>query len=370
MKRLHIFNPEHDLALAANLSNFTSPHAGRQLRADLGFLPALWAEEGDYVLVENSEEAEKAFRRLMHRPFIGFIEKRHLPQMKAQELTVCPWGWDLALRAYLLRNGLPESMVATEQEIAEIRRLSHRREAMTLLEALQRDGTTGVAYMADSVEAVQSMAQRMGRVVVKAPWSSSGRGIRFVEGTLSPNVANWIGGVIEKQHDVMVEPYYNKVKDFGMEFESDGCGRVRYLGLSLFHTSNGAYTGNILASEEEKREMISRYLSVDLLDSVQEYICRILGARLASPSSVATWPSSSELGRPSLLRPFDGKYQGPFGIDMMVVARDDREGFLLHPCVEINLRRTMGHVALSIQREGVMLIEYTDNHYKLRIRKR
>ena len=52
---LHIFNPEHDIALASNLSNFTAPHAGRQLRADLGFLPALWAEEGDVVLVENVE---------------------------------------------------------------------------------------------------------------------------------------------------------------------------------------------------------------------------------------------------------------------------------------------------------------------------
>ena len=41
--KLHIFNPEHDLALAANLSNFTAPHAGRQLRADLGFIPAIWA---------------------------------------------------------------------------------------------------------------------------------------------------------------------------------------------------------------------------------------------------------------------------------------------------------------------------------------
>ena len=43
--KLHVFNPEHDLALAANLSNFTAPHAGRKLRADLGCLPALWADE-------------------------------------------------------------------------------------------------------------------------------------------------------------------------------------------------------------------------------------------------------------------------------------------------------------------------------------
>ena len=33
---LHVFNPEHDIALASNLSNFTAPHAGRQLRAPCG----------------------------------------------------------------------------------------------------------------------------------------------------------------------------------------------------------------------------------------------------------------------------------------------------------------------------------------------
>ena len=61
---LHIFNPEHDIALAANLSNFTAPHAGRQLRHDLGFLPALWAAEGDSVLVENPARADYDYMRL------------------------------------------------------------------------------------------------------------------------------------------------------------------------------------------------------------------------------------------------------------------------------------------------------------------
>ena len=43
--KLHIFNPEHDLALAANLKQFTAPHAGRQLRSDLAFIPALWGRK-------------------------------------------------------------------------------------------------------------------------------------------------------------------------------------------------------------------------------------------------------------------------------------------------------------------------------------
>ena len=138
----------------------------------------------------------------------------------------------------------------------------------------------------------------------------------------------------------MVEPYYNKVKDFAMEFCADDAG-IHYLGLSVFHTVNGAYVGNILATECAKQEMISRYVSKSLLDSIKKKITNSLDL---------------------------GSYQGPFGIDMMIV------GEKVHPCVEINLRRTMGHVALAISPadddvKRVMRIEYDGTNYKLKINK-
>ena len=64
---LHIFNPEHDIALASGLANFTAPHAGRQLRHDLGFLPALWASEGDIIMVDDVDQARRSLERLTHR---------------------------------------------------------------------------------------------------------------------------------------------------------------------------------------------------------------------------------------------------------------------------------------------------------------
>ena len=106
MATLHLFNPEHDIALASNLSNFTSPHAGRQLRHDLGFLPAIWVDETDYVLVDDIEVAKTSFSRLMHRQFHNFIDKSHLLSHASQFSTVNPWGWDLALRSFLLRYGV------------------------------------------------------------------------------------------------------------------------------------------------------------------------------------------------------------------------------------------------------------------------
>ena len=344
MAVLYIFNPEHDIALAANLSNFTSPHAGRQLRHDLGYLPAIWAESDDYVLVEDVEEAQTAFIRLMHRPFEGFVDKHTLVRLDIDSIE--PWGWDLALRSFLIRYGV--KAVPSEENIAEIRDLSHRKHAISLLQALQTDGTTGESWKANSLEGVGDLLRKHPHLVVKAPWSSSGRGLRFIDGVMNDYQERWISNVIARQGSVIVEPYYYKVEDFGMEFESGGRGQVQYLGLSLFHTQNGAYTGNVLASEKEKRERIGQYLSVDLLDSVQQMLCQLLGHL------------------------FKDKYKGPLGVDMMVVNRDDKNGFLLHPCVEINLRRTMGHVALRLsdvcKSAREMYIEYRGSHYILDVR--
>ena len=62
---LHVFNPEHDIALAQNTINFTAPQAAKCLRKDIGFIAALWANDGDYVLVEDTDRAKKLFINLL-----------------------------------------------------------------------------------------------------------------------------------------------------------------------------------------------------------------------------------------------------------------------------------------------------------------
>lgn len=350
--KLHIFNPEHDIALASNLANFTAPHAGRALRNDLGFLPALWAAEGDVVLVENAEEAQKVFKRFvasarLRCPAPRLVTKKDISSISIDGIE--PWGWDAALRAQLLRYGVDERIMPTSDEIEEIRNLSHRRCAALVLHELQSDATTGCAYCCQTLDEIEKKLHQYRHIVVKAPWSSSGRGIRFVCDSFPESMQRWVLNVIRAQGSVMVEPYYKKIKDFGMEFFSDGKGNIEYLGLSLFHAANGAYVGNILATEPVKEEMINHYVPMKTLKCIQEKI-KLLTGRL-----------------------YKGKYKGPFGVDMMVVEGKEGRGFLLHPCVEINLRRTMGHVALSLSPEDdsvkrVMRI-ILEGNYKLRTRK-
>ena len=144
----------------------------------------------------------------------------------------------------------------------------------------------------------------------------------------------------------MVEPYYNKVKDFGMEFEAQADGSVAYVGLSLFHTVNGAYTGNLLLTEQAKEQQLAHYLPLPLLSDVRSSLCT------------------------ELARELQGRYVGPLGVDMMVVNAPTS---FLHPCVEVNLRRTMGHVALTLTPSDddvqlAMRITLSD-HYTLKINK-
>ena len=342
MNVLHVFNPEHDLALASGLSNFTAPHAGRRLRADLGYLPALWAGEGDCVLVEHVDQARRAYGRLRAR--VGgspcrFVDKSQLPHLPIDRVS--PWGWDLALRAALIRYGVPAEACPSESDIASVRDLSHRRHAANVLHRLISLLTPHSSLLENllespiestSVDTVEAYLLHHPRLVLKAPWSSSGRGVRFIDGELSDYHRGWLRNIIAQQGSVMVEPMYPKVKDFGMEFEALPDGQIRYLGLSLFDTRNGAYTGNIIASEEDKLDMISRYIPTNLILDIQEKLTTALSDVLMSQTA-----SSSSC-----------HYTGPFGVDMMILSRPDGQGFSVHPCVEINLRRTMGHVALAM----------------------
>ena len=355
--KLHIFNPEHDIALAANQERFTAPHAGRRLRTDLGFIPAFWASEGDMVLVDDVEAAIEARRHL--RKFgndVVFVTAADLKDFTLDDIKsfqVEPWGWDRTIKEQLLRanKGL-EPFMPSDDALAAIREMSSRRFAaehlLPVLREIAESQTVGESRYCTTMEEVFQVLKLNGRSVLKSPWSSSGRGVRYVETTvLDAHLEGWAANVVKRQGGIMVEPLYSKVYDFGLEFVSNSDGSIDFKGLSLFATRGGAYVGNILATEADKREMLSRYADLALVDNICERIRAVLSLH------------------------FKGVYVGAFGIDMMAVAREGADGFLLHPCVELNLRRTMGHLALSLtptiaEPQRIMSISYADK-YRMRI---
>ena len=352
--KLHIFNPEHDIALATNVKRFTAPHAARQLRSEMGFLPALWASDGDMVMVDDIKAAEHRLNRLKrYAANVSLVSLNNAPSLQLLQHhldeieSIEPWGWDSGVAEILQKAGLPQKLIPDAKHLEGIRQLSNRCwAASNLLPEVRRVDNlmTGESWYIKDFNKLSLKVYDSGCYVMKAPWSSSGRGIRYLT---HPDHwfrnQTWARNIIERQGGIMLEPYYNKVKDFGMEFLAHPDGSVTYEGLSLFQTINGAYSGSIIDTEVEKQMILERYVPAQLLETTRNTICEVLSSNLKN------------------------RYQGPLGVDMMIVTDADNQ-LRLHPCVELNLRRTMGHVALSFEvgetiPRRLMRIFYTDKYH-------
>ena len=313
----HVFNPDHDIALAFGKEGFTPPAAGRGMRNDLAFLPAIWAEKGDLVVADNpalAQEMSKPLKWLLAD--VDFVAMGEVKNLAADGFVVRPWGWNRALRHQLSRAGVPEGCLPSKEGLDRLRRMSHRAISIPLLHTLVDGSEAMVGERSDvtDIDDLQRLAERYGRMVLKAPWSSSGRGVRFVEQWPSANVMGFARNVIARQGSIIVEPCYERVMDFAMEFVADGKG--------------------------------TQHVDTAALHQVRKVVEKVVGE----------WCRNC--------------YDGPFGVDMMVVLQ--QHGFALHPCVEVNLRRTMGHVALDVAKKTqgqyrVMRVAYESGTYRLRL---
>lgn len=334
MFKLHIYNPEHDIVLGKNDVSFTPPRAARLTRERYCHIPAFWAEDGDWILVDDVQRAQdnlksneglpQGFNSIAKVKFVTFDD---LKGLKNDQLPseILPWGWDKHIVHRLLKcNPLFRNLVPDSERLDAIRRFSSREFASekVLPEIISKsEAFVGQARsFSGTVEDLQEIVKNNGSIVLKSPWSCSGRGVKFIESELSESEKGWVRNVLEEQGAIMIEPLYNKVLDFAMEFVAEKSS-TRFVGLNVFTTNNGAYLQNFNDSEEGKLAKISEYIDAKLLDIVKDVIIDIT------------------------TNAFRGIYEGPFGVDMMIV-RDAENKTKVHPCVEMNLRRTMGQIGL------------------------
>lgn len=322
--RLHLFNPEHDFALASGEKSYTPPAAVANLRKRLALLPAIWAEEGDAILLPPELPASEI--RAAHIPQLIQIKKLELVAhtglrdfiARHPGLEYAPWGWDFQVRNMLLRAGAAPDALPSPEAIRKICELSHRRLAVTFNEAM---GVEAAVEIKTALAALNWLEHNPGGVL-KAPWSSSGRGVLTTADLTQPQVQKWVKGFLSRQGSVMAETFFPHTVDFASEWNLHD-GHADYLGMAVtFTTETGRYRGNLLDSQEEIKEYIDTHapnMGMGVIDEQR----RLLEMYVA---------------------PY---YNGPVGIDMM--SNDDGR---LRPCVEINLRMTMGRVAIETVKRG------------------
>lgn len=349
---MYIFNPEHDLCLANGDIHFVPPESalafGRDCASIIRFMRGLDADADVNCSVDTCNGMNS----------VGQVKK------------IVPWGWNSVLKERLLKEGYSPDLLPTELQIAQITELSHRSVALEALEYLHgawcKEGNgdlwqkrlTSPDYRiaAKSLEEVTAFLEKVQNVVLKAPLSGSGKGIRFVSKELSHSDAGWCRNLIAKHGYVVVEQRFAPVMEFAMLFrsvkvennsENGEKQAVEFIGYSLFYTQNGAYRGNILASNEFIESQITQYIPVDLLHKSRLAIMDFIEKRIA------------------------GKYEGFIGVDQFVCRdfvdatntmdsstgliakentcyKEDESHYCFNPVVEINLRMTMGLVARNI----------------------
>lgn len=335
MKTLYIFNPDSDMALASGSPYYMTPERIKRMAMDLCSLPAWYADKGEGVLLAKSSQVEWMSGESPVRPDCQY----HLC-IHPECANVSPWGWNAALAHRLKLQGMSAGSLLSMEDIEKIRQLSSRGTAVELLPLLRLSGTIGESVMLASVEEVKAFVTAHPRVLLKEPWSGSGRGLQFVEGNLSKSIEGWVRRVIVSQGFVVGEPYYDKCVDFAMEFWVTD-EEVAFRGYSVFETdTRGLYKGNMLQSDAVLESFLSGFVSLDLLHSVRCQLQSLLKTRVC------------------------GHYAGCLGVDMMICL-SPQGSYVLHPCVEVNLRMNMGMVArvffdryVCMDAVGRFVIEY------------
>lgn len=326
---LYVFNPDNDMALANGSPGYTPPANIQRMMEKTALLPARWAMPGDGILAGDrvwvvEQRAPKESQWTEHFE-VGVGHWCPLADLLPSIHDVRPWGWSPAICHRLRVLGIPDNLLPSDKAVRDLRRLSSREQAVLMLRTLQpmHPSFVGVSEYCVTEAAVEEALSRWPRTVLKAPWSGSGKGLRYGQGGREDTLRGWYRRILMQQGGIVVEPFYDKLHDFAMEFWSDGEGNVAYQGLSLFETHpNGAYKGNLIWPEAKKQKWLAGQLeSQGTSASAIPILQQLLEKRLSA------WLSDT--------------YRGPLGVDMMVVA-----GGLIHPCVEINLRMTMGYVSI------------------------
>lgn len=337
------FNPTCEFAVANGSPNWQPNKLLQKMEDDLSALPLFFGKKEDFVLVDKipSYEFMDSLRQfgieipdfilkteaLTDRQFIN------LPKNK-----LLPWGWSPAAHKSLAPLKESCSDVFKQSPVfgwkPEHREITSRKFAAEILTHFLSSFYSETILPAEFAPKIcttqndfETALHNWGEIMVKAPWSSSGRGLQPITKTpVHPKVWEKVLGIVKEQGYAIAEPLLKKVFDFSFQFEIKP-GKIDFLGISNFSTNNkGQYEGNFLnglPSIIEKRVLEFAEIAVSEI--------RLPLIKILENSQIASC------------------YEGVFGVDTLIYS-DKNNRLKINPCLEINVRHTMGLLALRLEK--------------------
>ncbi len=352
---LQYFNPGSEEAVLNASPYYTLPANPAKMQQDLAFLPAWYAKKNDFVLVENrlDDEFRNIVKSLFDIPEDVTKEDLLLKQDLLKEQSVDLWGLSpQSIHLFGQLNKKYDLDLKIPVWNDEYRSLISRNSASTCLSCLlnkipelSQDLLPEFFSDIDSIE--NKLQEKNSPMLIKSPYSSSGRGLLWVQHPLDRSSQQILQGMLKKQGRVSLEKALDKQLDFAMLFHSNPYGTVDFRGYSLFQTDNkGNYKGNFVCSQEKIKSVLFESVDETLFENVKQQLIGYFGREIA------------------------GIYKGCICVDMLIYKENEKK--FLYPCVEINFRHTMGWLAMELYRNhfqenryGYFQIEFNKNADKL-----
>lgn len=297
--------------------------AAAQLRFAGSLLPIWFAADGDSIITEaQSIPAAVSLAESLDKQ-LRFITPA---QLRGLSEPFAPWGWSRSLVTRLNHCGYRGNTYTAEQ-LSLLRHYSSRSHCSVINASLPAGESTDARTFTDPAKAMEYIAELGSHAVVKLPWSSSGRGILATDSASDPTIVwRMVAGSVKRQGCVTIERKLNKVLDCAALFTSQADGKLHFEGFSVFHNSRFAnYAGNIIAPQNHLRGLIEKYVGAEYLHA-----------------AIVRMQSLIE----DIYKEVLEFYRGWIGVDMLVHSING--GHALATCIEVNLRSTMGMVAMKL----------------------
>lgn len=289
--KVHYFNPGYEAAIEKGSCNYTPPIMVQQLRRDLQTLPLYYADVNEEVFISSPLPDDLLCKRLIDN--------------KEQVFELLPWGWSPDLKSSFPNINLPYSL-------EEMKLFGSRSLSIELWHAVYQKAPNLFLYHPPKEVSIGGEVEP-GEWVLKEDYTSSGRGVEFINARQNPKIIISRRFGVKKGKRLFIEPFYHIKEERGYEFWRSEEGEITYIGNHKAIIERGRYKGSSIGESS---------------DDDREYIDSLIGGLTTLPL---------------------GSYSGVIGVDTAIYQDESVERFV--PCFEVNVRPTMGYVAICIERD-------------------
>ena len=325
---VHWFNPNAELQVAAvrRGERFFPKKMSAAMEEDCEMVMLAWCRRDDMVLMRKPPSNE----HLAYLKQAGF----HLPEIMRAGTRIDrklgglrPWAWSPDASAALRGNAGHVSPSVPWQWREALPELWFSKEiGVRLMELLDISERAVICRDPDAAMAEVRRLLEQGRVLIKGAFGCAGRDHLRVDAGEETTAREWLERVLADHGSVVVERWRERVLDFSTLYEMEA-GKVDLIGMTLMENDErGRFLGSRVAP---------KWGSL-LDDEISTFLYR--------EARVMEWVQEKI---PAALAELLPGYVGPLGVDAMVFRNADCS-LDWSPVVELNVRMTMGRVALEL----------------------